>query len=86
MVRVRMSRRGTTKTAFFRILVADERFPRDGRCLEQLGWYDPLSNPPKVKLNLERYKHWVGVGARPTETVAQIVKRYEKAQAKAAAK
>jgi len=81
-----MSRKGTTKTAFFRILVADERFPRDGRCLEQIGWYDPLSNPPKVKLNLERYKHWLGVGARPTETVAQIVKRYEKAQAKAAAK
>ena len=86
MVRVRMSRKGTSKTAFFRIVVADERSPRDGRCIEQIGWYDPVANPTKVRLNLERYKHWLGVGARPTETVAQIVKRYEKAQAKAAAK
>jgi len=86
MVRVRMSRKGTSKTSFFRIIVADERSPRDGRFLEQLGWYDPVTNPAKVRLDLERYKHWLGVGARPTETVAQIVKRYEKAQAKAAAK
>jgi small subunit ribosomal protein S16 len=86
MVRVRMSRKGTSKTSFFRIIVADERCPRDGRFLEQIGWYDPVTNPPKVRLKLERYKHWLGVGARPTETVAQIVKRYEKAQAKAAAK
>ncbi len=86
MVRVRMSRKGTSKTSFFRIIVADERSPRDGRFIEQLGWYDPKTAPEKVRLNLERYKHWVGVGARPTETVAQIVKRYEKAQAKAAAK
>jgi small subunit ribosomal protein S16 len=81
-----MSRKGTSKTSFFRIIVADERSPRDGRFIEQLGWYDPVTNPAKVRLNLERYKHWLGVGARPTETVAQIVKRYEKAQAKAAAK
>ena len=86
MVRVRMSRKGTSKTSFFRIIVADERSPRDGRFIEQLGWYDPVTNPAKVRLDLERYKHWLGVGARPTETVAQIVKRYEKAQAKAAAK
>ena len=81
-----MSRKGTSKTSFFRIIVADERSPRDGRFIEQLGWYDPVTNPAKVRLDLERYKHWLGVGARPTETVAQIVKRYEKAQAKAAAK
>ena len=85
MVRVRMSRKGTTKQSFFRIIVAEDRSPRDGRFIEQIGWYDPVTNPAKVKLNIARYKHWVGVGARPTETVAQIVKRYEKQLAKAAA-
>lgn len=79
MVRVRMTRKGTSKRSFFRIVVADERSPRDGRFIEQVGWYDPLPNPAKVKLNLDRYKHWLKVGARPTETVAQIAKRYEKA-------
>ncbi|NMC69621.1 MAG: 30S ribosomal protein S16 [Myxococcales bacterium] len=79
MVRVRMTRKGTSKRSFFRIVVADERSPRDGRFIEQVGWYDPLPNPAKVKLNLERYRHWLKVGARPTETVAQIAKRYEKA-------
>ena len=85
MVRVRMTRKGTTKRSFFRIVVADERSPRDGRFIELIGWYDPVPNPPKLKLNLDRYKHWVGVGARPTETVAQIVKRHQKATAAAAA-
>lgn len=79
MVRVRMTRKGTSKRSFFRIVVADERSPRDGRFIEQVGWYDPLPNPAKVKLNLERYRHWLKVGARPTETVAQIARRYEKA-------
>jgi small subunit ribosomal protein S16 len=85
MVRVRMTRKGTSKQSFFRIIVADERSPRDGRFIEQIGWYDPVTNPPKVKLDVGRYKHWVGVGAQPTETVAQIAKRYEKQLAKAAA-
>jgi len=79
MVRVRMTRKGTSKRSFFRIVVADERSPRDGRFIEQVGWYDPLPNPAKVKLNLERYRHWLKVGAKPTETVAQIARRYEKA-------
>jgi small subunit ribosomal protein S16 len=86
MVRVRMTRKGTSKTAFFRIVVADGRSPRDGRFIEQLGWYDPVPDPVKVKLNLARYKYWLGVGARPTETVAQIARRYEKSLAPAAAK
>ncbi len=85
MVRVRMTRKGTSKTAFFRIVVADDRSPRDGRFIEQLGWYDPVPRPEKVKLDLPRYKHWIGVGARPSETVAQLAKRLEKALAKAAA-
>jgi len=84
MVRVRMTRKGTSKKSFFRIIVADERSPRDGRFIEQVGWYDPLPNPAKVKLNLDRYRHWLKVGARPTETVAQIAKRYEKALSAAA--
>ncbi|MBN1771466.1 MAG: 30S ribosomal protein S16 [Deltaproteobacteria bacterium] len=84
MVRVRMTRKGTSKRSFFRIIVADERSPRDGRFIEQVGWYDPVPNPAKVKLNLDRYKHWLKVGAKPTETVAQIAKRYEKALSAAA--
>jgi small subunit ribosomal protein S16 len=74
-----MTRKGTSKVAFFRIVVTPSRSPRDGRFLEQLGWYDPQAKPAKVKLNLERYKHWVKLGAVPSETVGQIAKRYEKA-------
>lgn len=83
MVRIRLTRKGTTKRAFFRIVVADARSPRDGRFIEQVGWYDPLPNPAKVKLNLDRYRHWIKIGAKPTETVAQIAKRYEKALSEA---
>lgn len=83
MVRVRMTRKGTNKRSFYRIVVAEDRSPRDGRFIEQLGWYDPQAEPVKVKLDIGRYKHWVGVGAQPSETVAQIAKRYEKAQAAA---
>ena len=89
MVRVRMTRKGTTRVAFFRIVVAPSRCPRDGRFIEQLGWYDPKAKPAKVKVNVERYHHWIKKGAVPSETVAQLVKRFEKAQkleAKPAAK
>ncbi len=78
MVRVRMTRKGASKIAFFRIVVADGRSPRDGRFIEQIGWYDPKANPAKSQVNLERYKYWVARGALPTDTVAQVVRRFEK--------
>jgi small subunit ribosomal protein S16 len=69
---------------FYRIVVADGRSPRDGRFIEQLGWYDPQAEPAKVEIDLARYKYWIGVGARPSETVAQLTRRAAKAAAAAA--
>lgn len=83
MVRVRLTRKGASKRAFYRIVVADGRSPRDGRFIEQLGWYDPQAEPAQMKVDLERYKYWIGVGARPSDTVAQLTRRWAKAQAAA---
>lgn len=83
MVRIRLTRKGTTKLPFYRIVVADGRKPRDGRFIEQIGWYDPAAKPERSKVDLDRYRHWVSRGARPSETVAQVVRRFEKAAAKA---
>ncbi len=72
MVKVRLARVGGKKNAVYRVVVADERFPRDGRYLEKLGYYDPHMKPVKFEINRERYDHWVKVGAQPTATVRQL--------------
>jgi len=74
-VRIRLRRMGAKKQAFYRIVVADSRFPRDGRFIEEIGYYDPTKDPAVVKIDAEKAKQWIGTGAQPTETVKDILKR-----------
>jgi small subunit ribosomal protein S16 len=69
---------GRTHRSFFRLSAVDSRRPRDGRVLEELGWYDPAGKDPEkqVNLKLERIEHWLKVGAQPSETVADLLKRH----------
>ena len=83
MVRIRLKRIGTTNTPAFRIVVADNRSPRDGKFIEELGTYLPLQKSDNFTLNLERAEYWVGVGAQPSETVSSMMKK-KKAQLAAA--
>ena len=73
---IRLSRGGSKKRPYYRIVVADARSPRDGRFIEKVGTHNPLlakDNPERVKLNLERVKHWLSVGAQPTDRVARFI-------------
>jgi small subunit ribosomal protein S16 len=78
-VKLRLSRAGAKKNAFYRVVVSDTRSPRDGRFIEQVGVYDPTVHPPLVKLQAERIQYWIKNGAVPTRTVAEILHREEKA-------
>ena len=80
--KIRTTRKGNRHNPFYRIVVADERTPRDGRFIEIVGTYDPTKDPAAVKLELERVDYWVGHGAKPTQTVSEIINRYRKGQAK----
>lgn len=82
MVRIRLTRLGAKKRPFYRVVVADSRSPRDGRFIEQVGYYDPMKDPFDLKLELDRIDHWVGQGARPSETVSRLI---NKARERAAA-
>ena len=81
MVRLRLTRRGAKKKPFYRIIAADSKSPRDGRFIEQLGYYDPMKEPFDLKLDLERVDYWIGHGAKPSETVARLIERARKAPA-----
>lgn len=73
---IRLSRGGSKKRPYYRIVVADSRSPRDGRFIERIGSYNPLlgkDNPDRVKLDVERAAHWIGVGAQPTDRVARFL-------------
>ncbi len=83
-VRLRLSRRGTTKSPFYHLVVADQRKPRDGAFIEQVGTYDPRVSPPVVKLLDERIAHWIKQGAQPTEAVADIIRVAKRTPAAAA--
>jgi small subunit ribosomal protein S16 len=72
---IRLSRHGAKKHPFYRIVVANSRFPRDGRYIEQLGTYDPALNPAKVTVKLEKLESWLSKGAKPTDTVSHVLKR-----------
>ena len=74
-VKIRLKRMGMKKKPFYRVVVADDRFPRDGRFIEELGYYNPMTNPAEVKIDGERAKYWVGVGAQPTDTVRILLKK-----------
>ncbi len=72
-VRLRLTRMGAKKKPFYRIVAADTRAPRDGRIIEKLGHYDPMTEPPVIVVDLERVDYWIGVGATPSDTVAQLI-------------
>lgn len=74
-VKIRLARFGAKKQPSYRIVVAEARTKRDGRTVETLGHYDPRTEPPTVVLNEERTKHWLGVGAQPTDALGPILKR-----------
>ena len=82
-VRIRMKRIGAKNQPAFRIVVADGRSPRDGKCIEELGTYQPLKKGDNVKLDLERARYWISKGAQPSETVASFIKKAAKAAAPA---
>ena len=73
MVRIRLMRRGAKKKPFYRVVAADQRCKRDGRFIEQLGYYDPMKDPKVIKLDLDRVDHWIANGAQPSETVARLI-------------
>ena len=74
-VKIRLKRMGMKKNPFYRVVVADIRSPRDGRFIEEIGYYDPMTQPAEIKVNNERAKYWLGVGAQPTDTVRILLKK-----------
>ncbi|MFU0832993.1 MAG: 30S ribosomal protein S16 [Oscillospiraceae bacterium] len=75
-VRIRLRRMGAKKAPFYRIVVADSRFPRDGRFIEEIGYYNPLAEPSVVKVDAEKAKAWIKNGAQPTDTVKALFKKH----------
>ncbi len=73
-VKIRLRRMGQKKAPFYRIIVADSRSPRDGRFIEEIGYYDPTKDPAVIKVNEELAKKWLSNGAQPTETVGKLLK------------
>ena len=74
-VKIRLKRMGAKKAPFYRIVVADSRYPRDGRFIEEIGYYDPTKEPSVVKIDAEKAKQWIANGAQPTDTVKVIFKK-----------
>ena len=74
-VKIRLKRLGAKKAPFYRVVVADSRSPRDGRFIEEIGYYNPLSEPVEVKIDADKAKTWIKNGAQPTETVKALLKK-----------
>ena len=74
-VKIRLRRMGAKKNPFYRIVVADSRYPCDGRFIEEIGTYDPLKTPADVKIDADKAKQWIANGAQPTDTVKDILKK-----------
>ena len=75
MVKIRLKRMGMKKKPFYRLVVTDSRNARDGRAIEELGYYNPVSDVDILKINVERAKYWIGTGAQPTDTVRGLLKK-----------
>lgn len=75
MVKIRLRRMGAKKAPFYRIVVADSRYPRDGRFIEELGIYNPTADPVELKVDADRAQAWIKTGAQPTETVRALLKK-----------
>ena len=74
-VKIRLKRLGAKKSPFYRVVVADERSPRDGKFIEEIGYYNPLTEPADIKIDVEKAKKWIDNGAQPTETVKVLLKK-----------
>ena len=74
-VKIRLRRMGAKKAPFYRVVVADSRYPRDGRFIEDLGYYDPTKEPSVVKIDGDKAKEWMANGAQPTDTVKALLKK-----------
>ena len=77
MVKIRLRRMGMKKAPFYRLVVTDSRNPRDGRAIEEIGYFNPVSEPAELKINEERAKYWIANGAQPTDTVKALLKKAE---------
>ena len=76
-VKIRLKRLGSKKNPFYRVVVADERSPRDGRFIEEIGYYNPLTDPVDIKIDAEKATKWLNTGAQPTDTVRSLLKKSE---------
>lgn len=74
-VKIRLRRMGAKKAPFYRVVVADSRYPRDGRFIEEIGTFNPLTEPAEIKIDAEKAKKWIGNGAQPTDTVKALLKK-----------
>ncbi len=74
-VKIRLRRMGAKKAPFYRVVVADSRFPRDGRFIEEIGYYDPTKEPKVISIDGEKAKKWIATGAQPTDTVKALLKK-----------
>lgn len=74
-VKIRLRRMGAKKAPFYRIVVADSRYPRDGRFIEEIGYYNPMTEPKEIKIDGEKAKQWIANGAQPTDTVNVLLKK-----------
>ena len=75
MVKIRLRRMGAKKAPFYRVVVADSRSPRDGRCIEEIGAYNPQTTPAVVSIDVEKAQNWIKNGAQPTDTVRRLLKK-----------
>jgi len=75
MVKIRLRRMGAHKAPFYRVVVADSRAPRDGRFIEEIGYYDPMTEPKTIKIDAEKAQKWLATGAQPTETVKALFEK-----------
>lgn len=74
-VKIRLRRMGAKKAPFYRVVVADSRYPRDGRFIEEIGYYNPMTEPAEVKIDADKAKKWIANGAQPTDTVKALLKK-----------
>ncbi len=74
-VKIRLRRMGAKKAPFYRVVVADSRYPRNGRFIEEIGYFNPMTEPAEIKINGEKAKTWIANGAQPTDTVKALLKK-----------
>ena len=74
-VKIRLKRMGAKKAPFYRVVVADSRYPRDGRVIDEVGYYNPLTDPATVNIDADKAKKWIENGAQPTDTVKALLKK-----------